>query len=48
LDSWEYILILDEISKEKEINNPNYYEDKRHFRNGISKAKSKIINQEKV
>ena len=40
LDSWKYILILDEISKEKEINNPNYYEDKRHFRNGISKAKN--------
>ena len=39
LKSWNHVLLLDEISEENEINNPNHYEDKRHFRNGISNAK---------
>ena len=39
LKSWNHVLLLDEISEQNEINNPNHYEDKRHFRNGILNAK---------
>lgn len=39
IDSWQYVLILDEINEEVSKHSTQYYKEERHYRNGISNAK---------
>ena len=39
LKNWDYVMLLDEINEYSDITNPNYYEDRRHFRNGLNDAR---------
>jgi hypothetical protein len=39
LNSWDYMLILDEIRDDIDICNPNHYSDLKHFRNGLLNAR---------
>lgn len=44
-NTWQYLLILDEVSENNDLFNPNYYEEKRHFRNGLSIARKEYYKQ---
>ena len=44
LKNWDYVMLLDEINEYSDITNPNYYEDRRHFRNGLNDARKKYYN----
>lgn len=39
LKSWDNLLILDYISEEYGEHNPDYYDNRRHYRNGLTNAK---------
>ena len=39
LKNWDYILLLDEINEYSDLTNPKFYEDRRHFRNGLNDAR---------
>lgn len=39
LCNWDYVLLLDEINDDNDLTSPIYYDDKRHFRNGLNNAR---------
>ena len=39
LKNWDYILLLDELNEDSNLTNPNYYDDRLHFRNGLNNAR---------
>ena len=39
LKNWDYVTLLDEINEYSDLTNPKFYEDRRHFRNGLNDAR---------
>ena len=39
LKNWDYVMLLDEINEYSDLTNPKFYEDRRHFRNGLNDAR---------
>lgn len=48
LKNWDYILLLDEINELSNFTNPNYYDDRRHFRNGLNNAKKEYYRNKGI
>lgn len=48
LKNWDYILLLDEINELSNYTNQKYYDDRRHFRNGLNNAKKEYYKNKGI